>query len=78
MSTPELQAEIERLHAKIAELLAAGDRLESQLAQVALARDRLRLIDAEREAVAQAIATADDYHDDEVAATLRGLLERMK
>lgn len=39
---------------------------------------RLRLTDAEREAVEFAVATADDYHDDNVAATLRGLLERLR
>jgi len=87
MSTPvnlataeEFHSEIARLQAEIAKLLAAGDRLESQLAQVALSRARLRLTDAERAAIADA---ADRYaqitpESAATAATLRGLLERMK
>ena len=60
---------------------AAGeiDKLRSRLrlADAAIRSDTPTLTDAEREAVKQAVATADDYHDDSVAAALRGLLERL-
>lgn len=40
---------------------------------------RLRLTDAEREAVSEAIAAFDEFAGDEVyVRTLRGLLERMR
>ena len=61
---------------------AAGEieklRSRLRLADAAIRSDTPTLTDAEREAVDHAIAAADDYHDDEVAATLRGLLGRMK
>ncbi len=51
----------------------ASDLMEEAADEI----ERLRLTDEEREAVKFAVATADDYHDDNVAATLRGLLERL-
>lgn len=61
-----------------------GDREVALLAaevrrlQAVIASEEPALTDAEREAVERAVATADDYHDDSVAATLRGLLEKHK
>ncbi len=73
MSDAGLLDEVSRLRgdAEISRL-----RLQAAHAEV----ERLRLTDAEREAICQAVTAYDGNDDDEqcaeIAATLRGLLER--
>jgi hypothetical protein len=74
---------------KIAQLESEADDLrgDAEIARLRLQAahaevERLRLTDAEREAICQAVTAYDGNDDDEqcaeIAATLRGLLERTK
>jgi hypothetical protein len=73
--------EIDRLHAEIELLRGYRDNAESDAAVAHLLVDRYRMTDAEREAVewaAKAVAdpTPVAWYAPQIAATLRGLLER--
>jgi hypothetical protein len=77
----EAADEIERLRASLDELRSAADQADAEYcAEIA----RLRLTDAEREAVEAASRIIDRYEEDMdgfpsgAAATLRGLLERLR
>lgn len=60
--------------------ICAGDREEAVLEDYGwVAVERLRLTDAEREAIEEAIKSFDEFAGDRVYATaLRGLLSRMR
>lgn len=74
----EFEAAVEDGDAEL--VLSLGPQIVNELRDLtqALYARSSTLTDTEREAVEFAVATADDYHDDNVAATLRGLLERLK
>jgi hypothetical protein len=74
-------AEIERLHTAIRRL-ADQDATFSVIGGNMIVDVDAKLTDAEREAICQAVGAYDANDDDEecakIAATLRGLLERLK
>ena len=74
----DVQAENDRLRAEIELLRGYRDEAESQAAIASLAVARLRLTDEERDAVETAVYEAEAHQHVGRAATLRGLLERMK
>jgi hypothetical protein len=82
MSEMKYDALIADLRCQYERYRGSGTRMEQMLKDAGAALAKARLTDAEREAICQAVTAYDGNDDDEqcaeIAATLRGLLERTK